>query len=122
MTRSPGGSLPPADVLSAGTKWWETQHPRPGLSPSQPTQHPLLGQLVHSRFITNMRDAGHAGHALPCLPHPRLVQPLVIDAEVVAEFVQHRLAHLFPDLVIVGADRLDVLLVDADLVRRHQVV
>jgi hypothetical protein len=38
------------------------------------------------------------------------VQPVIVDAEVVPDFVQHRLADLLAHFVVVVADSLDVFL------------
>lgn len=57
------------------------------------------------------------------LAHPQLVEPVVIDAKVVTEFVEDSLSHLFADEVrVIAAHLLYWLLVDADLVRDHEVV
>ncbi len=50
------------------------------------------------------------------------MEPLIIDTEVVAKFVKDRAPHLLADLVVVPAEALDGLLVDADLVGRDEVV
>src|SRR5258706_4891904 len=46
----------------------------------------------------------------------------VIDPEVMGDLVQDGAPHLFPDLRLAPADRLDVLLVDGDLVRKGETV
>lgn len=56
------------------------------------------------------------------LSHAEFVKPVVIDSKIMSKFMKHGLANLLADLVVIGADGFDVLLVDADLVRSHQVV
>ena len=56
------------------------------------------------------------------LSHAEFVKPVVVYPKVMAKFVQHGLANLFADLVVIRADRFDVLLVDADFVRGYKVV
>jgi hypothetical protein len=50
------------------------------------------------------------------------VEAVVIDAEVMANFVKNSDAHLFANVVVGFAHRFDVLLVDADAVGKDQVV
>lgn len=61
-------------------------------------------------------------NASETLAEPELIEPVVGNPEVVAELVYYCLADLLADLVIVAADGLDGLLVDADLVREDEVV
>jgi hypothetical protein len=68
------------------------------------------------------RGQAIANSSSPALSHAEFVKPVVVNPEVMAKFMQHCLANLFADLVVIGADSFDVLLVDTDLVRRDQVV
>lgn len=50
------------------------------------------------------------------------MQTVIVDTEVMAEFMQNCLTHLFADLIVRLANGLDGFLVNADLVRRYEVV
>ena len=56
------------------------------------------------------------------LAEAEFVEPIVIDAEVMAELMDDGLADLLADLLVVVADGLNRLLVDADLVGEDEVV
>lgn len=56
------------------------------------------------------------------LAQPKLIEPRIVNPEVMPQLVDHRLAYLLADLFIIPADGLDGLLVDADLVWEHEVV
>lgn len=56
------------------------------------------------------------------LSHAQLVQAVVVDSKVVRDLVKDCLAHLLPDLSVVGTHRLNRLLVDRDLVGEREVV
>ena len=50
------------------------------------------------------------------------MEALVVDAEVVADFVEDGFSDLLTDFVVGGANRFDVLLLYADFVGRDHVV
>lgn len=50
------------------------------------------------------------------------MEAVVVDAEVVAELVDDSLADLLANFIVIAADSLDRLLVDADLVGQDEIV
>ena len=54
--------------------------------------------------------------------HTEFVQAIVVNAEVVAYFVQYGEANLIANVIVVMADGLDIMLVDANPVGKDEVV
>jgi hypothetical protein len=54
--------------------------------------------------------------------HTEFVQAIVVNAEVVAYFVQYGEANLIANVIVVMADGLDITLVDANPVGKDEVV
>lgn len=64
------------------------------------------------------------GRGLPAVAsaQPELIEPVVIDAEVVREFMDYGLAYFRANFLVVRTEGLDRFLVDKNAVRENQVV
>jgi hypothetical protein len=54
--------------------------------------------------------------------HAEFVEAVVVDAEVVANFMENGDSHLFANVIVGIANGLDVVLIDADAVGKDEVV